>query len=299
MDETLTYWKQAGKIAGEAREYGKTLLKEDANVFEIAIKIEEFIAKKGAKPGFPVQVSINDLAAHYTPFINDTLCLKAGDLVKLDLGAHVEGHIGDTAVTVEVGTKNQTDLLKSSKEALDAAIKLAKPGTQLWQIGEAVEQAITKYGFKPIKNLSGHKVDRWVLHSNLSIPNFNNQDKTELTEGIVVAIEPFSSTGDGMIREGKPSSNYRWPGTTKMPRDTTARKILEFVKKEIGTIPFAERHLVKLEQPTKIRWALAQLEKEGILYQYPQLPEISKGLVSQHEHTIYIGEKPIVLTDVE
>src|SRR3989338_2297090 len=145
--EELQKWKKAGKIAGEAREYGKTLLKEDANLFDIAIKIEDFILNKGAKLGFPVQISLNDLAAHYTPFPKDTLCLKEGDVVKLDLGAHIDGYIGDTALTFEVSSNNYKDLINSSKEALDAAIKLAKPGTKIYEIGEAVENIIKKYNF--------------------------------------------------------------------------------------------------------------------------------------------------------
>ncbi len=297
--EHLVLWKKAGLIAGEAREYGKTLLKENANVFEIANNIENFIIKKGAKLGFPVQISINDLAAHYTPFPNDVLCLKKGDLVKLDLGAHIDGFIGDTALTIEIGSNNNTKLIKASKEALDAAIKLAKPGNKIWEIGEAVENVINNYGFSPIKNLSGHRIERYILHSGLSIPNFNNKDNTELTEGLVIAIEPFASTGDGLVKEGKKSSNYRWPGSTKLPRDPIARKVLEYIKKEINTIPFAERHLIKTFSDSRLKWALDILEREGIIYQYPQLSEKSNGLVSQHEHTILVSDKQIILTKTD
>ena len=192
--EELNKWKKAGSIASEAREYGINLLKENANVLEIAKKIEDFITKKEGKFGFPVQISINDMAAHYTPFPDDTVCLKTSDIVKLDLGVQIDGYIGDTAYTVEIGSSKYFDLIKASREALNEAIKLCKPGTKIYQIGEAVEEIIIKYGFKPIKNLSGHKVDRYVLHSNLSIPNFNNGDKTELEEGTVIAIEPFISS---------------------------------------------------------------------------------------------------------
>jgi len=297
--EELQKWKKAGKIAGEAREYGKTLLKEDANLFDIAIKIEDFILNKGAKLGFPVQISLNDLAAHYTPFPKDTLCLKEGDVVKLDLGAHIDGYIGDTALTFEVSSNNYKDLINSSKEALDAAIKLAKPGTKIYEIGEAVENIIKKYNFFPIRNLSGHRVERYILHSGLSIPNFNNNDKTELTEGLIIAIEPFSTNGVGLVKEGKPSSNYRWPGSSKLPRDPIARKVLDYVKKEINTIPFAERHLIKTFPDSRLKWALNILEKEGIIYQYPQLNEKSDGVVSQCEHTIYVSDKQIVLTRID
>ncbi len=292
----LKSWLKAGSIASEARDFGKTLLVPNANVFDISSKIEDFILKNGGKPGFPVQISINDIAAHYTPFPNDNLTIKEGDLIKLDLGVHIDGFIGDTALTVEVKSSNNTDLLKSSKDALDAAIKLCKPGTQIWEIGEAVENIITNYGFQPIRNLSGHKVSRYELHSDLSIPSFNNKDKTELWEDLVIAIEPFSSTGVGLVKEGKPSSNYRWPGESKMPRDSNARDVLKFIKDEFNTLPFAKRYLINKFPLPKINLALMNLLREEILYEYPQLPEKSGGLVSQHEHTILIKDKPMIIT---
>src|SRR3989344_1600737 len=290
--ENLKTWFKAGAIASEALEYGKTLLKPEANVLDVALKIEDFIAKKGAKPGFPVQISINDIAAHYTPFPDDQTLIKEGNVIKLDLGVHIDGFIGDTALTIEVGSSNYTDLLKSSKEALEAAIKLCKPGTKVYEIGEAVENVISSYGFNPIRNLSGHKVDRYTLHSDLGIPNYNNKDKTELWDGLVIAIEPFSTDGDGLVKEGKKSSNYRWPGTTKMPRDSNARDILKFIKEEFNTLPFAKRYLIKKFPLSKINFGILNLLKDEIIYEYPQLPEKSGGMVSQHEHTILIGDKP-------
>ena len=295
----LETWKKAAKITGEARDYGKTLVKAEANFLEVSRKIEEFIIKKGAKPGFPVQISINSLAAHYTAHPEDTSVFKDGDLVKLDLGAHIDGYIGDTALTIEVSTKNNTDLIKASKEALDAALKLAKPGTRIYEIGEAVENVITNYGFKPIQNLSGHKVDQYVLHSNLSIPNYNNKDKTELPEGIVLAIEPFASTGVGLVKEGKGSTNYRL-FNPKPVRDSMTREILEFIKKEFTTLPFAKRYLVPKFPLAKANFALTNLIKAGIIYEYPQLPEKDEScMVSQFEHTVYVADKPIILTKVE
>ena len=296
MDNELELWKKSGKIAGEAREFGKDLLKENANLLEIARKIEDFIEKKGAKPGFPVQISINGLAAHYTPFPDDLTLLKAGDVVKLDLGTHIEGFLGDTALTAEIKTKNNSEIIKASKEALDEAIKLCKPGVRVCEIGEVVNETITSFGFKPIKNLSGHKVDRYILHSNISIPNFNNNDKTKLEEGMVVAIEPFASTGAGFIREGKPSSNFRLHNP-KQVRDPMTRDVLDFIKKEFVSLPFAKRYLVKKFPIGKVNFTLANLLKQGIISEYAQLPEVEENcMVSQHEHTIYISDPAIILT---
>lgn len=295
-EEELKLWKQAGKIASEAREYGKDLLKDGSNVLEIAKKIEEFVHKKGGKPGFPVQISINDMAAHYTPLPDDTLCLKSGDVVKLDLGTQVDGYIGDTALTIEIQTKENEELIKASKKALEEAIKICKPEVKVYEIGEVVNETITSFGFKPIKNLSGHKIDRYILHSHISIPNFNNNDQTKLPEGIVIAIEPFATTGIGLVKEGKLSSNYRLHNP-KPVRDLITREVLSFIQKEFSTLPFAKRYLTQKFHVAKVNFALSNLEKQNIIYQYPQLPEKQEGCqVSQHEHTIYISDPVIVLT---
>lgn len=297
--EDLDLWKKAGKIAGLARDFGKNLVVEGANYFDVSNKIEEFINKKSAKIGFPVQLSTNSMAAHYTAFPDDQSVFIRGDLVKLDLGAQIDGYIGDTALTLEIGTKNHNDLIKASDHALQSAIKLAKPGVKICEIGEAVEAVITSFGFKPIKNLSGHKVDRYVLHSSLSIPNYNNKDKTELEEDIVIAIEPFASTGAGAVKEGKQSSNYRF-FNSKPIRNQSSRDVLKFIQEEFNTLPFAKRHLMKKFNNTTATLALYNLEKEGIIYQYPQLPEKdSNSFVSQHEHTILVKDKPIILTKAE
>ena len=296
MESELELWKKAGKIASEAREFGKELLKENANFLDISNKIEEFISKKQGKPGFPVQISLNGLAAHYTPFPEDKSILQKGDLVKLDLGVHIEGYIGDTALTHEVSTNKNQDLIKASKEALNEAIKLCKPGVKVCEIGEVVNETINSFGFKPIKNLSGHKVDRYILHSHISIPNFNNGDKTKLEEGMVVAIEPFATTGLGLVKEGKPSSNYRLHNQ-KPVRDPISREVLKFIEKEFLSLPFAKRYLLIKFPLSKVNFALNNLEKQNIIYQYPQLPEKQEDcLVSQHEHTIYIADPAIVIT---
>ncbi|MBS3168103.1 type II methionyl aminopeptidase [Candidatus Woesearchaeota archaeon] len=297
MIENLELWKKAGKITSEAREYGKTLLKEGTNLLEIANKIESLIEKKGGKIAFPVQLSKNNIAAHYTPLPNDETILEEGDVIKLDLGVHIEGCIGDSALTIEIKTKKYTELINASKEALTQAIKICKPGIKIWEIGEAISSITDPTGFKVIRNLYGHKVDRYILHSGISIPNYNNKDKTELEEGTVIAIEPHVSNGAGLVKEGKPSSNYRLYQPRKV-RDPISREVLNYIEKEFVSLPFAARHLIKKFPLAKVNFALNNLLKQNILFSYAQLPEVQKDcVVSQHEHTILIKDKPIVLTE--
>lgn len=288
----MNNWEKAGKIAAQALEYGSKLIKVNEDVKEICEKTEAKIIELGGKAAFPVQVSINEMAAHFTPD-DEIIKFKENDVVKLDVGAHVEGHIGDNALTVDLG--DNKDLVKASKLALQEAIKLAKPGTKLFEIGSVIEKTITEYGFKPIRNLSGHGIDVYEEHSGFTIPNYNNDDNTELEEGQIIAIEPFATDGIGLVKDGKLSRIYKVMNVKQVRNDIT-RNVLKFILQEYNTLPFAKRWLLKKLQGFNVNFALRMLEKDNILHHYPQLTEKSNGLVSQHEYTLMVKDTPIILT---
>lgn len=287
-------WEKAGRIAAQTLEFGKSLVKVDASLLEVAEKVEAKIIELGGKPAFPVNISLNHVAAHYTPFPDDKARFAKNDLVKIDVGVHVNGAIGDTAATVSLG--GNEELIKASEDALEAAIQIFKPGTKLGEVGKVIQEKIRSFGFVPVVNLSGHGLGIYDLHAGITIPNYDNGDQRELREGQIFAIEPFATSGEGKIIEGKLSGIYRLENK-KPTRNMTARKMLDFIEKEYKTLPFAKRWLVK-KFPTA-NFALRILEKEGILHQYPQLPEKTKALVSQAEHSVKVAEKPIILTRTE
>ncbi|MFC1728122.1 type II methionyl aminopeptidase [Nanoarchaeota archaeon] len=277
-------WRKAGKIAKEALEYGKTLVKTDALLIEVANKIEDKIVELGGQIAFPVNISLNHVAAHYTPAPNEETKFK-DEIVKLDVGVHVEGAIGDTALTIDLSGKNQ-ELVQASEDALNQAIKIIKPGITLGKIGKAIEDAITKRGFVPIRNLSGHSMDIYNLHAGLTIPNYDTEDDTKLEEGMIIAIEPFATTGSGMIEEGSNAEIFMLEQVRPL-RNMTARKILKEIESFNG-LPFCSRVLVKKFNLMQVRIALKEMSNIDMLKLYPPLPEVNKGLVSQAEHTILI-----------
>ncbi|AJF62481.1 MAG: Methionine aminopeptidase [archaeon GW2011_AR20] len=290
-------WEKAGRIAAEALDYGSELIKINAGVKDVIEKTEKKIFDLNGKPAFPVQISINDMAAHFT--INeDDFLFKENDVVKLDVGAHVEGHIGDNALTVDLG--DNKELIKASKLALQEAIKIVRPGTKLWEIGEVIENAITNndLGIKPIRNLSGHGINVYEEHSGFTIPNFNNKDNTELEEGQVIAIEPFATNGTGLVKDGKLSGIYKVVNLKNI-RDNNSREILKFIMDNYNVLPFCKRWLLKNFPGFKVSFALRMLEKENIVHHYPQLPEQGKGLVSQHEHTLLVKDHVKILTKAD
>jgi methionyl aminopeptidase len=283
----LECYRRAGRIAGMARDYGATFIKEKASLLDVANKVEAFIVEKGAKPAFPVNIAINDIAAHFTPRHDDgDLVFQRGDLVKLDVGAHVEGYIGDTALTVEVSTTVQTDLIRAAKEALEVAIDMVRPGVDVSRIGAAVEQTIKGYGFKPIRNLTGHGLRKFKLHGSPSVPNVKDRSKDVIKEGTFVALEPFSTTGVGEV-DGKKNSNiYHFVKKKTFFTSRDAASLQRYIMEKHELLPFAERWCY---QATKApEGALGVLTRAGAIAYYPILKEIDEGMVAQAEHTVYV-----------
>ena len=281
---------KAGKIAAAAREYGKGLIKVGASLLEVSDKIEEKIRESGGEPAFPVQVSLNNVAAHNCADPDDKTVFKDGDLAKLDIGVHVDGYVADTAVTIDLGDNEK--LVEASQNALEAALKLATPGTKLSDIGRSIHAEITKLGFAPIKNLSGHAVGRYIIHGPPQVPNYETGGDAVLEEGMVIAIEPFASKGTGMIHETGNANIFMVVGK-KPVRGMTTRQVLSEISKYNG-LPFTTRWLTKKFPLFKVRVALKELLNIGIIRAFSPLPD--KGLVSQAEHTVIIKNKPIVTT---
>jgi len=282
--EGLEEYRKAGKIASEVREWSKSLIKPGAKALEVADAIEEKVKDKGAGIAFPVNVSLNEVAAHYTPFAGDTLEFKESDLVTIDLGAHVDGYIADTAYTLDLSGENQ-DLVDASIAALDAAISTVRAGVSVSEIGEAIENEIKSRGFKPIENLTGHQLENYDLHAGISIPNIKVPFDKKLEEGMVLAIEPFATNGRGRVIEGSRTEIYSFLRSAPT-RLSEGKKVMELAEERLG-LPFPERWFKELNQ-FKLKMALRELTKRDAIHGYPVLQEAEKGLVSQAEHTMIV-----------
>ncbi|MBU0894470.1 MAG: type II methionyl aminopeptidase [Nanoarchaeota archaeon] len=284
---------EAGKIAKQAKEYAKNLIKKDMLLLEIAEKIESKIIKLGGKLAFPVNLSIDNIAAHYTPSYNDKL--KAYGLLKVDLGVHIDGFIADTAFSLDLeNSEENKKLIEASKKALEVAQKTIKKEIKVNEIGRIIEKTIESQGFSPIINLSGHEMKKYELHAGLTIPNIDNKKRIPLLTGLY-AVEPFASTGNGKIHDGKPSGIYMLQ-LQNQPRSPIAREILQYIIEEYQTLPFCSRWLIK-KFNTKALFALRELENNGNLHHFPQLVEKENSKVSQAENTILVEDKTTVTTE--
>lgn len=283
----------AGMVASKARKFGIGLLKPDASLLDIAEKVESKIIEEGAGLAFPVNISINEIAAHFSPRVDDErLTLKKGDIVKLDLGSHVDGYIADTAITAEIGTNNYSSMIEASSKALENVIDFIKPKVNLFEIGEVVEKTIQSYGFKPISNLTGHSMQKYILHAGKTVPNVSDLSyKNKLKIDDVLAIEPFATDGSGHVITGEGSNIYLCKNTfnPRLIRNNREKIIFNKAKEIFKTLPFAQRWFDKKFSNSDT--LLRKLSFLGMIKHYPQLIDADKGIVTQSEHTVIIKEE--------
>ncbi|HZY91262.1 MAG TPA: type II methionyl aminopeptidase [Thermoplasmata archaeon] len=284
--ERLEDWRRAARIAAEARELGARIAVPGATLRDVADTVERFIREEGAEPSFPANLSRNVEAAHFTPGPHDEIRLEAGDLLKVDVGAHIDGAIADTATTVEVGGGRRHENLRlASREALEAGIAAAGPGVSVNDVARAIESAIHARGLKPIRDLTGHTIELYLLHAGKSIPNTTGLSHVRLEEGEVIAIEPFATNGAGSIENGAFGNIVRFRSDPGREEPALTPAYTRF-----RTLPFAMRWL----NPTETE-ALGRGRR--FLQRYPVFVERGGGLVAQAEHTVLItADGPEVLT---
>src|SRR3989338_3853461 len=285
----------AGQIAAQVRREGaKKLAVPGTSFLEVMDYCEKRILELKGEIAW-AQMGVNDAAAHFCPAEDDTGTSKEGDVIKIDIGVHLDGWIADNAMTVIVGKSTEyKDLLKASQNALKAAIKLVRPGCQLWELGEAQLSEAEALGLTTIKNLSGHSIERYKVHAGISIPTFNNKDKRELQEGWQIAIEPFITDGQGMVKD-KGKATIFMVEKEKGVRTPSARAILEEVKPRQG-LPFTTRWLTRTIGKGATALGLRELLQMQVVRAYPPLGEVSGRKVAQFEHAMIVKDKPIVYT---
>jgi methionyl aminopeptidase len=289
--EALEAYKKAGKICGAARDYGAGLIKDGARAVDIADAVEKRILELGGKLAFQTTVNLNDVAAHYAPLLGDPLTIKATDYVKLDCGVHVDGWIADTAITIRPAGRDK--LIECSEKMLAVALPMFRPGTVIEEISAAMEDVAKEFKLKPVANLTGHSLERWTVHGGIVIPCVRGSAPKVLSEGEVYGIEPFVTTGKGMVKDSPPPTIFRWIAD-RPQRDMTAKRLLMATKSDWQRLPFAKRWAQ--EKFGNVDLVLNRLVKDGSLWAYNTLKEVSGKPVAQTEHTVIVADKPVVIT---
>lgn len=278
---------KAGKIAASIKKDAKSLVMPGESALDIAETIEKMIMDGGAQPGFPCNISINDIAAHYTPELGDKLLIGEKDLVKIDYGVSMNGCVADTAFSVDLSGE-QDKLLEAARAAVEAGIAGIKPGVKNGSIGKLIEHEIRSRGFKPIENLTGHMIEPYNLHAGVEIPNIETHAAYEFEEGDVFACEPFATTGAGRVTDQPQVEIFSVVGEGKLRMRSSRELLIKIVQKHF-TLPFAERWLSGMfKSRLMLNAALKELLNSGCVHPYPVLRESGRGLVSQFEHTVIV-----------
>lgn len=300
-DNMIEKYRKAGKISSKVRKMALDKINPNMKVIDLIECIEREIIKLGGTPAFPCNVSINEITAHYTSPPNDETVLKFGDLVKIDLGSHVDGYIADTAISTIVGGEEYLDssnideekisknvnMIETSILAVESAINTIRDGVEVGKVGEIIEKTITSRGFKPVSNLTGHSMDQYILHSGLSIPNIKEKNHHKLEEGDVLAIEPFVTDGVGRVTDMGDAYIFRFLRDRPL-RMIHAKKLLGQIKNEYRNLPFAQRWLLDHFDKHRLNASLRQLIQSRAVYPYHVLKEKSNAWVAQAEHTVIV-----------
>ena len=294
----LEDYLKAGKIAGEVRENVRKKNWIGSTLAEICEYVESEIIKRGAKCAFPVNTSLNEVAAHYTAEPNDPKTVSDSDLVKIDLGAQINGYIADTAVTVNYDPQYDS-LVQAAENALQAAMSMIKVGVKSKDVGRKIQNTIMDMGFKPIANLSGHSLDQYTIHAGKTVPNMWTIGSFSFSENEAFACEPFVTTKNalGFVRNGKIKNIFAL-ASRKMTKDDEADKLLEYIWNNFNMLPFALRWIVKEWEEKEARKLLDFLIKKKVVKAYAILVEANGKTVAQAEHTFIPTQTGVTVTTI-
>lgn len=274
------------------RNLGRELAKEGFSALELVDRIEGRIHERGARCAFPVNICINEVAAHYTPRERDTLIFSRGDLVKIDVGVHLDGHIADTATTVEITTSNWSDLIRAADDALSCALEMMTPGIAVKSLGSVIETAISSRGFRAVSNLTGHTMERNQLHAGVAVPNVASNDRSILGPNTVVAIEPFATNGKGRVEGEKGGNIFQIIGSRELS-DERVNRFLQQITDRFDQLPFASRWCAefsdKYENLIRKHWRHRNLRRYSIL------SEKRGAMVAQMEHSVMILDQSVIV----
>ncbi|TKS73637.1 Methionine aminopeptidase 2 [Collichthys lucidus] len=302
-EEMWNDFRQAAEAHRQVRSYVRSWIKPGMTMIDICERLEDcsrrLIKENGLKAGlaFPTGCSINHCAAHYTPNAGDTTVLRYDDICKIDFGTHINGRIIDCAFTVTFNPKFDR-LLEAVRDATNTGIKFAGIDVRLCDVGETIQEVMESYEVdidgktyqvKPIRNLNGHSIGQYRIHSGKTVPIVKGGEATRMEEGEAYAIETFGSTGRGAVHDDMECSHYMKNFNVghvpiRLPR---AKHLLNVINENFGTLAFCRRWLDRLGE-SKYLMALKNLCDLGIIDPYPPLCDIKGSYTAQYEHTILL-----------
>ncbi|MCJ7613990.1 type II methionyl aminopeptidase [Candidatus Bathyarchaeota archaeon] len=287
-EEDLQKYQLAGKIAKKVREEIRRTVREGMPIIDICEKVEGLTREKGGKPAFPCNVSVNEIAAHYTSPPNDKQTIPEKAIVKVDIGVHVDGYIADTATSVCFDPEYD-DMVHTAEEALEKAVEMLRPGLSISRFGSTIQKAIKTRGYKPVSNLTGHLIKRYIIHAGKSLPNAFNISTSRIKEGEIYGVEPFVTVAKatGRVENLCKAYIFRY-SKNKSLKNPYAKQILSHIRKNFQTLPFTERWLKEFSSSISYKSAFSEILSSKAVTSYPIFVEVSRNLVAQAEYTVMV-----------
>ncbi|MEM2541842.1 MAG: type II methionyl aminopeptidase [Candidatus Korarchaeum sp.] len=295
-EEEVEVLIRLGEVHSSILEGLLTKVREGTKLIDIAEESESKIREEGYEPAFPTNISLNQTAAHYTPFPGDEGTVTSGSIVKLDMGSHRNGLIVDAARTVALDDRYE-EMVDVAREAVMRSLSKILPGSKLIEVSEVIYETIVSSGYKPISNLTGHKIEVYKLHAGVDVPNVPVRGNYRIREGDIFAIEPFVTLPDSKAYVVPLEEPLIFSLRKKVSvRDEKERKVMKLIERSYSKLPFCERWVVN-ETRARVNDVLLRLARKGALTPYPPLVEASGRLVVQYEDTVLVtSEGPINLT---
>jgi methionyl aminopeptidase len=295
MTSIAEQYKTSGRIVIEVKPLVQAAVKPGATFLEVCDLVRREVEARGGQLAFPTGIGVNQVTAHYAPQDGDESVFREEDLVKVDFGVHVDGYVTDTSVTVTLNPEFNL-LLEATQRALEAAIVTARRETRTGEIGRAIHREAARFGFKTIENLTGHTLDRYVVHAGKSIPNLYLPGMQDLKRGDVFAIEPFLTLGSaaGYVVDAPSQTIFSIVARKKTGlQDLDAFE--ERVWEERKTLPFTPRWYSSEFSRGRLSSVIDKLLAKKVLRAYPTLVEASGNPVAQFEHTMALDEGGLVV----
>ncbi|RDL33085.1 Methionine aminopeptidase 2 [Venustampulla echinocandica] len=305
----LSDYRQAAETHRQVRQWAQKNIMPGQTLTDIANGIEDSVRRlvghdgltegdaMNAGMGFPTGLNLDEIAAHFSPNAGNKTVLQYSNVMKVDIGVHVNGRIVDSAFTMSFDPMYD-NLLAAVKDATNTGVREAGIDVRLGELGGLIQETMesyeceingTTYPIKPIRNLAGHNILPYSIHGTKSVPLVKTNDTTKMEEGDVFAIETFGTTGTGHVDDRGEISHYalRKDAPEVDLRLSSAKSLLKTIQKNFGTIPFCRRYLDRLGQE-KYLLGLNNLVKSGIVEDYPPLYDKKGSYTAQFEHTILL-----------
>lgn len=283
-------YKASGRITSEVKAVVQSAVKPGVGYLEICDLVRREVESRGGRLAFPTGIGVNDVTAHFAPQDGDESVFREEDLVKVDFGVHVDGYVTDTSVSVTFNPEYNL-LLEATGRALEAGIALARKEPRTGEIGREIHREAARFGFKTIENLTGHTLDRYVVHAGKSIPNLYMRGMQSLKKGDVFAIEPFLTLGSaaGYVVDA-PSQTIFSLVARKKTGEQDLDAFADIIWNERRTLPFTPQWYSAEYGKDKLTRVVNRLVTKKIFRAYPTLVEASGSPVAQFEHTMVMDD---------